>query len=153
VAVPQENHNPKGKQVDACPKVGGHFLRILIASKYIKMLGDVDVQDASTIVTYDEEAVEHAECDRWGGEEIHGRNGFPMVSKENQPAPGSVRIPRRPFHPTGNGSLGKIKAEHEELAMDVRGAPSWVLNDHLEDQLADFLRRLFPSDLPLDSGN
>jgi len=37
--------------------------------------------------------------------------------------------------------------------MDARGAPSWILNDHLEDQLANRLRRLFPSDLPLDSGN
>jgi len=29
------------------------------------MLRDVDVQDASTIVADDEEAVEHAERDRW----------------------------------------------------------------------------------------
>jgi len=35
-----------------------------------RMLGDVDVQDASTIVTDDEEALEHAECDRWRGEKI-----------------------------------------------------------------------------------
>ena len=30
--------------------------------------------------------VEHAERDRWHREEIHGRNGFPMVAKEGQPA-------------------------------------------------------------------
>jgi hypothetical protein len=47
----------------------------------------------------------------------------------------------------------RSKPKHEELAMDARGAPSWILNDHLEDQLANLLRRLFPSDLPLDSGN
>jgi hypothetical protein len=47
-------------------------------------------------MTDDEEAVEHAERNRWHSEEIHGRNGFPMVSKEGQPALGPVRISRRP---------------------------------------------------------
>ena len=61
-----------------------------------RMLRDVDVQDASTIVAYDEEAVEHAERDRWHREDIHGRNRFPMVAKEGQPALGLVRTPRRP---------------------------------------------------------
>ena len=40
-----------------------------------RMLRDVDVQDASTIVADDEEAVEHAERDRWHREEIHGNVG------------------------------------------------------------------------------
>ena len=118
-----------------------------------RMLRDVDVQDAPSIVADDEEAVEHAERDRWHSEEIHGRNRFPMVSKEGQPALGSVRISRRSFHPTGDGSLGKVKTEHEEFAMNPRRSPSWVLNDHPEDQLPDLLRRLFPSNLPPDSGN
>jgi hypothetical protein len=65
-----------------------------------RMLRDVNVQDAPPIVTDDEEAVEHAERDRWHREEIHGRNRFPMVSKEGQPALGLVRISRRSFHPT-----------------------------------------------------
>jgi len=33
------------------------------------MLGDVEVQDASTAVADDEKAVEHAERDRWHSEE------------------------------------------------------------------------------------
>jgi hypothetical protein len=60
-----------------------------------RMLGDVNVQDAPPIMADDEEAVEHAERDRWHREEIHGRNRFPMVSKEGQPALGRVRISRR----------------------------------------------------------
>ncbi len=47
-----------------------------------RMLRDVNVQDAPTIMTDDEEAVEHAERNRWRSEEIHRRNRFPMVSKE-----------------------------------------------------------------------
>ena len=37
--------------------------------------------------------------------------------------------------------------------MDPRCSPGWVLNDHPEDQFPNFLRRLFPSDLPPDSGD
>src|SRR6266481_9401568 len=50
------------------------------------MLGDVEVQDASTAVADDEEAIEHAKVDRWHREEVHGRNRFPVVSKEGEPA-------------------------------------------------------------------
>ncbi len=97
------------------------------------MLRDVDVQDSSTIVADDEKAVEHAERDRWDGEEVHCRNGLAMVSKEGQPVLGPVRVFRRSFHPTGDGSLGKVKAEHEEFAMNPRRSPSWVLSDHPKD--------------------
>ena len=118
-----------------------------------RMPRDVDVQDSSTIVADDEKAVEHAERDRWHSEEVHRRNGLAMVSKEGQPVLGPVRVFRRSFHPTGDGSLGKIKAEHEEFAMNPRRSPSWVLSDHPKDQLPNLPRRLFPSNLPPDSGN
>src|SRR6266436_1524796 len=98
-----------------------------------RMPRDVDVQDSSTIVADDEKAVEHAERDRWHSEEVHRRNGLAMVSKEGQPVLGPVRVFRRSFHPTGDGSLGKIKAEHEEFAMNPRRSPSWVLSDHPKD--------------------
>jgi 2-polyprenyl-3-methyl-5-hydroxy-6-metoxy-1,4-benzoquinol methylase len=70
-----------------------------------RMLRKVNMQDAPPIMTDNEEAVEHAERNRWRCEEIHGRNRFPMVSKESQPALGPVEISRRSFHPTGDGSL------------------------------------------------
>jgi len=55
---------------------------------------------------------------RWHSKEIHGCNGFPMVSKKGQLALGLVGISRRLFHPTRDGSLGEVKAEHEEFPMD-----------------------------------
>jgi hypothetical protein len=73
-----------------------------------RMLRDVDVQDASPIMTDDKKAVEHAEDNRWHAGEIHGRNCFPMISKEGQPALDPVSVSRRSFHPTGDGFLGKI---------------------------------------------
>src|SRR5713226_4123900 len=112
------------------------------------MVCDIDVQDAPTIVADDEEAVEHTERNRWHGEGVHCRNRLPMVSKEGEPTFGRVRISRRLFHPTGDRSLGKIKTEHEELAMDTRGAPRWVLNDHPQDPLPNLLPRPASGDQP-----
>ena len=82
-----------------------------------RMLRHVNVQDSHPIMTDDEEAVEHAERNRWHREEIHGGNRFPMVSKEDQPALGPVRTSRCPLHPTGDGSLGKIETERAEFPM------------------------------------
>ena len=104
-------------------------------------------------MTDDEEAVERAERNRWHREEIHGRNRFPMISKKDQPALGPVRISRRSFHLTGDGSLGKVKTEHAEFPMDPRCSPGGVLNDHAEDQFPNLLRRPFPSHLPPSSGD
>jgi hypothetical protein len=85
--------------------------------------------------------------------EIHGRNRFPMVSKEGQPVLGPVRISRRSLHPTGDGSLGKFKTEHAEFPMYPRRSPGGILNDHTEDQFANLLRCQSSSDLPPDPGD
>src|SRR5208282_6650949 len=50
-----------------------------------RMLCDVEMQDTSPTVADDEEAIEHAEGDSWNREEVHGRNRFPVVSKEGEP--------------------------------------------------------------------
>jgi len=112
-----------------------------------RMPGDVEMQDASTIVADDEKALEDAECDRWHGEEVHRGNSFAVVPQKRKPALGWLRVPRRSFHPTGDRSLRDIKTQHEKLAMDARCSPGWVLGNHPEDQLADFSRRL-PSSNP-----
>src|SRR5690348_9424297 len=47
-----------------------------------RMLGDVEMQDLPAIVADDKEAVEDAEGDRGHGEEVHGRNRFPVIRKK-----------------------------------------------------------------------
>jgi hypothetical protein len=111
------------------------------------------VQDTAPIMADDEKAVEHAKRDRWHSEEIHRSNGVAVVSKEGQPALGRVRNSRRSFHPTGDGSLGKIKTEHEEFPMDPRCSPGWVVSDHPKDQLPNFLWCRFSSKLRPNSGD
>src|ERR1700730_5540267 len=117
------------------------------------MVCDIEMQDAPTIVADDEEAAQHTERYRWHGEEVHGRNRFPMVAKEGEPTLGRVRISRRSFHPTGDGSLGEIKTEHEELPMYPRRSPGWVLRNHLEDQFSNLFWRPSSSNLRPASGD
>ena len=43
------------------------------------MASDVEVQNAAAIMTDDEEAVQNPKGESGDGEEIHGRDGFPMI--------------------------------------------------------------------------
>src|SRR5258708_18476709 len=56
------------------------------------MLGDIEVQDAPTIVTDDERAIERAEGDRRNSEEVHRSNRFPVITEKGKPALGRLRI-------------------------------------------------------------
>src|SRR5580704_11715636 len=114
------------------------------------MLCDIEVQDATTIVTDDEK---HTERDRWHGEEVHRGNRFPVITEKGKPARGRLRISRCPFHPTRDHSLRDLKTEHEKLAMDAWRSPRWVLNDHSEDQFLNLLRRRSSPDGPPDLGD
>ena len=38
----------------------------------------------------------------------------------------------------GDGALRDIKAEHSQFARDARCAPSGILGDHLEDEIAQW---------------
>jgi hypothetical protein len=111
------------------------------------------MQNAPPIMVDDEKAVEQIEGDRRNSEEVHRSDGFPMIAKEGEPTFGWLGIPRSSFHPAGDRSLGKIKPEHEKLAMDARRAPIWILNNHSEDQLPSLLRRLFSPNLRPDFGD
>src|SRR5260221_11320158 len=129
------------------------FSQLLDDPRACRMLCDIEVQDAPTIVTDDEKAIEHAEGDRRNGEEVHRGNRFPVITEKGKPALGRLRISRGPFHPTRDRSLRDIEAEHEKLAMDAGRSPRWVLNDHSEDQFPNFLRCLSSPDGLRDLGD
>jgi hypothetical protein len=80
------------------------------------MLRDIEVENLTTIVTDNEEAVEHAEPEGWDGEEVHRRNGFAMITKKGEPPFGSLWFSRCSFHPAGNCSLGNIKSQQETIS-------------------------------------
>src|SRR5882724_5971476 len=106
------------------------FSKLLHDPQACRMLCDIEVQDTPTVVTDDEKAIERAEGDRRNREQVHRGNRFPVIAEKGKPAPGWLRISRRPFHPTRDRSLRDIKTEHAKLAMDAWRSPRWVLNDH-----------------------
>src|SRR5437016_14642131 len=55
--------------------------------------------------------VEHTERDGRDGEEVHGRDGFSMVSQKDEPTFGGLRISRCSADPTGDRSLGHVEAK------------------------------------------
>lgn len=111
------------------------------------MLGDVEMQNTPAIVADDKETVEDAERDRGHCEEVHRRNRFPVILKKCAPTLGWPGISGRPLHPARDGSLGDVKAQHEEFAMYARSTLGWVLRHHAEDHLPNFPRQSFPTDL------
>src|SRR3984893_3385359 len=129
------------------------FSQLLDDPRACRMLCDIEVQDAPTIVADDEKAIEHPEGDRRNSEEVHRGNRFPVITEKGKPALGRLRISRCPFHPTRDRSLRDIKTEHEKLAVDAWRSPREVLNNHPENQFLNFLRRLSSPDGPPDLGD
>jgi len=73
-------------------------------------------------------------------EEIHGGDGFLVVTQKGQPAFGWIWVSGNSFHPAGNGSFGTIKTEHQKFSVDAGRSPAGVLGHHLEDQFPNFFR-------------
>src|SRR5664280_288316 len=119
--------------------VGKSFSQLLHDPGACGMASDVEVQDAAAIMADDEEAVQNPKGESGDGEEIHGRDSFPMIAQKGQPALGGLRVLGRSFHPAGNGSFRYLEAEHQEFAMDARRTPTGIVSDHLKDQFTDLL--------------
>ena len=96
------------------------------------MPGDIEVDDAPAVVADDEEAVQEVEGEGGNGEEVHGRDGFAMITKKCPPTLGRLRISGCASHPAGDGAFGNLKAQHAEFAMNAWSTPGCVLGNHLE---------------------
>ena len=77
------------------------------------------------------------------GEEVHGREGFAVITKKCPPTLGGFRISGCAPHPAGDGSFGNLEAEQAEFAVNARSTPGWVLGHHLENQLAELFGNSF----------
>ncbi len=89
----------------------------------------------------DEEAVQHAKGQSRHGEEVHGGDCLTVVAQKRSPPLRRLRAPRSFSHPTQHGSLGDVKAEHCQFAMNARPSPGGVFGYHAEDEFAQFLAR------------
>jgi len=119
--------------------IGKCFAQLLDNPTAGRMPSDIEMQDASTVVADDEEAIKQVKCERRDREEIHGGDGFAVITQKRQPTVGRFWVPGRSSHPAGDGCLRYIESQHQQFAMDSRCTPGWILRHHLEDQRAGLL--------------
>jgi hypothetical protein len=99
------------------------------------VLGHVEVDDPSAMVSEHDKNEEHAQACGGDGEEVEGDEVSHMVVKERPPG---LRRPRAPLrHEPGDGALGNVNAELEELSVDTRGAPQGIRRGHFPDEGRD----------------
>ena len=86
-------------------------------------------------------------------EEVHGSDGFAMITKKGPPTLGRLRISGCASHPAGDGSLRYLKPEQAKFAMNAWSPPGRIFGHHLENQCADVLRDRPSSDRLTSSGD
>lgn len=90
-----------------------------------RMLGDIEVDDATAVMDQDEEDEEHAKGCGGDREEIDGRHGADVVVEEG--SPGLRGWPARLLgHKPGDAAFADFDAELEQLAVDLRRSPTDV---------------------------
>jgi hypothetical protein len=94
----------------------------------------VETQNLSPVVTYDKEAIQNAKRERRYREEVHGCNCLAMVPEECQPAFGGVWSSRDSPKPSRDRGFREVEAQLEQLAVNARRSPGWILSSHAEDQ-------------------
>ena len=101
-----------------------------------RMCGDVETNNAPTIMTQDDERKQEAKGRRWNSEEVDTNDVSEVVIQER--SPGLRRWLSTTDHVLVNGCLGHVVAEQAELGVDSRRAPCRVLATHAANQLPDF---------------
>src|SRR5258705_7365044 len=115
------------------------------------MSGDAKMQNAPTIMRQHQEHVQDLEPDRRHRKEVDGNQGLHVIVEEGPPGLGRrLAAAHQVFAHTG---LADIDAELEQLAVNPRRSPEWVLTTHGPNQRADLFRhgrspRLTVADLP-----
>jgi len=99
------------------------------------MLGDVEVEDAPTIVSEHHEDEQDAKVRGGNGEEIDGDQIRDVIGQER--APGLRGRCAALRDEPGDGALGHVEAELQQLTMDSRRAPKGIGRGHSCDKGRD----------------
>src|SRR5215472_5862054 len=109
------------------------------------------MQNAPPVVREHQEHIQDLKPDRRYRKEVDRNQGLHVIIEECPPGLGG-RVPA-PDHILAHARLADVDAQLEQLAVNWRSAPEWVLTTHGANQLAHLLRharppRLTVSDLP-----
>lgn len=92
--------------------VGERFAQLLDDPGAGGMFRHIKMKGTPPVMSNDEEAVEHAKGKRMQGEEIHRGDGLTMIAQKRGPTLCRLGISMGLSHPTQNGSLRNIEAQH-----------------------------------------
>jgi hypothetical protein len=95
-------------------------------------------------VADDEKTVQNTKCERWDGEEVQRRNGLAMISEERQPSLHRIGISRGSPDPSRDSPFREIESQFKQFPVNARCSPARILGSHSENQVANFLRNVFP---------
>jgi hypothetical protein len=99
------------------------------------VLGHVEVDDPPAVVSEHDENEEDAEASGGHRKEVN-RDDVPDVVSEERP-PGLRGLGTTRGHEAGDGALGDVDAELEELAVDARRTPQGIRRGHRPDEGGD----------------
>jgi hypothetical protein len=108
-----------------------------------RILGDIEVNDPSAVVTDDDQAVEQPERRGRNDEHVDGHGVAHVVAQEAAPGRGGDLGP--PGYVSADGGLAHNDTELEQFAVDAGRAPEGIGRAYLADQSTDFRARLGPS--------
>jgi hypothetical protein len=100
------------------------------------VLGQVEVDDAPAVVGEDDEDEEDAEASGGHGEEVDGDQVAEVVGEERPPGLRGLGAPLR--QEPGDGALGDVDAELQELPVDAGSTPQGIRRGHCPDEGGDF---------------
>ena len=133
VSVPQ--------QITRHPVPGKRLAKLLSGPLRGGMRRNCEMNDAPAIVCQHQKYVQDLEPDCRYHEEVHRYHAL-IIEKRT---PTLRRWFSRSHHVLGDGWLGDLDAEFQQLPMDARCAPTWVVATHHSNQIANLLRHTWSS--------
>ena len=94
-----------------------------------------DMDNASPIVRQHQKYVQDLEPDRRYHEEVHRHHALQMIIEKRTPT--LRRWFSKSHHALGNGWFGDLDAEFQQLTVNARCAPAWVVATHHSNQIAN----------------
>ena len=108
-----------------------------------RILGDIEVNDPSAVVTDDDQAVEQPERRGRNDEHVDGHGVAHVIAQEAAPGRGGDLGP--PGYVSADSGLAHNDTELEQFAVDAGRAPEGIGDAHFVDQITGLHGDLGPS--------
>src|SRR5215470_12253257 len=128
-----------------CWRVWPRFSHLLYDPKSTWVSRDLEAEDLPPVVTDDKEAIQNTKGERRHREEVHRCNRLAMIAQEGEPALRRIGSSRSAPKPSRDRRLGEIETQLEQLPVNARRSPGWILRRHTKDQSPNLRAHTFPA--------